>query len=390
MNKYSPTHMVRKFFRLEAAGGILLGITAILAVIINNSPFSNLYDYFLNTPVAIQIGAFAIDKPLLLWINDGLMAIFFLLVGLEIKREVLEGQLSSREQVILPIMAAIGGLVTPAIIYSYFNWGTDNINGWAIPAATDIAFALGVVMLLGKRVPESLKICLVAIAILDDLAAIVIIALFYTKSLSLISLGFGLLAIIALYVMNRRGVTKIAPYMVVGIFLWACVLKSGVHATLAGVVIALFIPLRTKNETDKSPARSLEHGIHPWVAYSILPIFAFANAGVSLKGLSLEMLLHPITLGITFGLFFGKQIGVMLITTICVVTKICKLPSGVRWSQYYAMSIITGIGFTMSLFIGTLAFDHTGNQTLIRLGVITGSLLSGVFGYTLLRITCKK
>ncbi|MFT4718525.1 MAG: NhaA family Na+:H+ antiporter [Rickettsiales bacterium] len=391
MKIHSPTKMIKEFFKLEASAGILLGLTAILAIIIENSPFRNFYDYLLNTPVAIQIGGFAIDKPLLLWINDGLMAIFFLLVGLEIKREILEGQLSSREQVVLPIIAAFGGLAVPALIYSYFNWGdADAIKGWAIPAATDIAFALGVIMLLGKRVPESLKICLVAIAIIDDLAAIVIIALFYTKSLSLISLGFGLLAIIALYVMNRKGVVKIAPYMVVGIFLWACVLKSGVHATLAGVVVALFIPLRTKNESGKSPAKSLEHGLHPWVAYSILPIFAFANAGVSLQGLSLEMLLHPITLGIAAGLFFGKQIGIMSVTAICVLTKICKLPKGVNWSQYYAMSLITGIGFTMSLFIGTLAFDNIDNQTFVRLGVILGSLLSGISGYILLRIACKK
>lgn len=382
--------MIREFFRLEAAGGILLGIAAILAIVIENSPFRNLYDYFLNTPVAVQIGTFAIDKPLLLWINDGLMAIFFLLVGLEIKREILEGQLSSKDQVILPVIAAFGGLAVPAIIYSYFNWGTNSMNGWAIPTATDIAFALGVIMLLGKRVPESLKICLVAIAIIDDLAAIVIIALFYTKSLSIISLGFATLSIITLYIMNRRGVTKIAPYMIVGIFLWACVLKSGVHATLAGVVIALFIPLRAKNKLGESPARLLESGLHPWIAYSILPIFAFANAGVSLKGLSLEMLLHPVTLGIALGLFFGKQIGIMLVTSICVVTKICKLPKDVKWLQYYAMSLVTGIGFTMSLFIGTLAFDHTDNQTFIRLGVITGSILSGVSGFILLKITCKK
>ena len=369
----------------------MLGITAILAIIIENSPFRNFYDYLLNTPVAIQIGGFAIDKPLLLWINDGLMAIFFLLVGLEIKREILEGQLSSKEQVILPIMAAFGGLAVPALIYSYFNWWDENaIKGWAIPAATDIAFALGVITLLGKRVPESLKICLVAIAIIDDLAAIVIIALFYTKSLSLISLGFALLAIIILYIMNRRGITKIAPYMVVGVFLWACVLKSGVHATLAGVVVALFIPLRAKNELGKSPARSLEHDLHPWVAYSILPIFAFANAGVSLQGLSLEMLLHPITLGTALGLFFGKQIGIMLITAFCVLTKICKLPKNVNWPQYYAMSLITGIGFTMSLFIGTLAFDNIDSQTFVRLCVISGSFLSGVSGYILLRITCNK
>jgi NhaA family Na+:H+ antiporter len=390
MKIYSPAKMIREFFRMEAAAGILLGITAILAIVIENSPLRNIYDYFLSTPVAVQIGSFAIDKPLLLWINDGLMAIFFLLVGLEIKREVVEGQLSSKDQIILPIIAAFGGLTVPAAIYAYFNWGTENISGWAIPAATDIAFALGVITLLGKRVPESLKICLVAVAIIDDLAAIIIIALFYTKSLSLLSLGFGALSIIALYIMNRKGVTRIAPYMIVGTLLWACVLKSGVHATLAGVVIALFIPLRAKNDAGKSPAHSLEHGLHPWVAYSILPIFAFANAGVSLRGLSLDILMHPITLGIAFGLFFGKQIGIMLLTAICVLINICKLPKGVSWSQYYAMSLITGIGFTMSLFIGTLAFDNIDNQTYVRLGVIAGSLLSGISGYILLRVTCKK
>jgi NhaA family Na+:H+ antiporter len=382
--------MIKNFFSLQASAGILLFIAAVLAIIIENSAFRHFYDYLLNTPVVIQIGEFAINKPLLLWINDGLMAIFFLLVGLEIKREMLEGQLSSKEQFILPLVAAFGGLVAPALIYAYFNWGDANaIGGWAIPAATDIAFALGVIMLLGKRVPASLKICLVAIAIIDDLAAIIIIALFYTKSLSLISLGFALLAIIALYIMNKKGVTRIAPYMVVGVFLWACVLKSGVHATLAGVVIALFIPLRAKNELGKSPANTLEHDLHPWVAYVILPIFAFANAGVSLKGLSLEMLLHPITLGIAAGLFFGKQIGIMLTTAICVFAKISKLPKNVNWPQYYAMSLLTGIGFTMSLFIGTLAFDNVDNQTFVRLGVILGSLLSGISGYILLRITCK-
>lgn len=385
----SPIKKIKDIVKLEAFAGILLGLSAILAITVENSPFSKFYEYFLNTPVAIQIGTFALHKPLLLWINDGLMAIFFLLIGLEIKREVVEGQLSSIKQVTLPVMAAIGGLLLPALIYVYFNWGDANaINGWAIPAATDIAFALGVVTLLGKRVPESLKICLVAIAIIDDLAAIIIIALFYTSSLSIMSLALGALAIIVLWILNRKGVTKIAPYIIVGIFLWVCVLKSGVHATLAGVVIALFIPLRAKNERGKSPAHALEHGLHPWVAYSILPIFAFANAGVSLKGLSLDLLLHPITLGIALGLFFGKQIGIMSVTFLCVYFKICTLPKGVKWSQYYAMSLVTGIGFTMSLFIGTLAFDDASNQTFVRIGVIAGSLLSGIAGYVLLKATC--
>jgi NhaA family Na+:H+ antiporter len=391
INRRSPVQMLRDFFRLEAAGGILLGLAAIGAIFIKNSPLSDLYSAFLNIPVAIKIGEFSIDKPFLLWINDGFMAVFFLLVGLEIKREALEGQLCSKDQVTLPIIAALGGLTVPALIYSYINWdNAQALNGWAIPAATDIAFALGIVTLLGKRVPETLKICLVAIAIIDDLAAIIIIALFYTENLSIISLIFALLTILILYALNRRGITKISPYIIVGIFLWACVLKSGVHATLAGVIIALFIPLRAKNRLGESPARSLEHGLHPWIAYIILPIFAFANAGVSLKGLSLELLMHPITLGITLGLFFGKQIGIMLMTVIGVKTNICQLPKNVKWSQYYAMSLVTGIGFTMSLFIGTLAFNDPNSQTFVRLGVITGSLLSGISGYILLKITCPK
>lgn len=387
----SSVKMIREFFKFESAAGILLCLTAIMAIIVENSPLRSFYGHFLNTPVAVQVGNFSIDKPLLLWINDGLMAIFFLLVGLEIKREIVEGQLSSKDRFILPVIAAFGGLTVPALIYTYFNWGdSEAINGWAIPAATDIAFALGVITLLGKRVPETLKICLVAIAIIDDLAAIVIIALFYTSSLSFMSLGFSVISILGLWILNKKGVTRIAPYMVIGLFLWVSVLKSGVHATLAGVVIALFIPLRVKNENSRSPAHSLEHNLHPWVAYGILPVFAFANAGVSLRGLTLEMIFHPITIGIAFGLFFGKQIGVMLITFICVITRLCRLPKGVNWSQYYAMSLVTGIGFTMSLFIGTLAFDNIDNQIYVRLGVILGSLLSGIIGYILLSLTCPK
>ncbi|MFT6332966.1 MAG: NhaA family Na+:H+ antiporter [Lentimonas sp.] len=390
INNYSPITMLRNFFKWQSSGAVLLGIAAIAAIFIKNSPFESFYDHFLDIPVIVQIGAFIIDKPLLLWINDGLMAIFFLLIGLEIKREILQGQLSSKEQVILPVMAAIGGLAVPALIYAYINWGdAEALSGWAIPAATDIAFALGIITLLGNRVPTTLKVCLVAIAILDDLAAILIIAFFYTDNLSMISLGFSFIGITILYILNRKGVTNLSPYIVIGIFIWACVLKSGVHATLAGVVIALFIPLRSKNKSGKSPANSLEHGLHPWIAYSILPIFAFANAGVSLKGLSWELLMHPITLGITLGLFFGKQIGIMLITIICVGAKICKLPENVSWPQYYAMSLLTGVGFTMSLFIGTLAFDDADHQTFVRLGVIAGSLLSGISGYVLLRLTCK-
>ncbi len=386
-----PVKMIREFFKLEAAGGILLGLAAIVALIMENSPLQSLYDALLTTPVIIQIGAFAINKPLLLWINDGLMAVFFLLVGLEIKREILEGQLSTREQISLPAIAALGGLAVPALIYSYINWGdAESMRGWAIPAATDIAFALGVITLLGNRVPETLKICLVAIAILDDLAAIIIIALFYTDNLSLFSLAVGVIGITILTILNRRGVTNLAPYVVTGIFLWACVLKSGVHATLAGVILAFFIPLKIKNPEGKAPLRKLEHGLHPWVAYGVLPVFAFANAGVSLEGLSLEMMMQPITLGIAAGLFFGKQIGVMAFTALAVVTKLCRLPAGVSWKQYYGMSLITGIGFTMSLFIGTLAFSGIEHQTAVRLGVLSGSALSGILGYTILRMASKK
>lgn len=386
-----PMKMIREFFKYEATGGILLGLAAIVALMMKNSSLSVFYDGFLTIPVVIQMGEFIINKPLLLWINDGLMAIFFLLVGLEIKREMLEGQLSSRQQISLPAIAALGGIAFPAVIYSYINWGdAESMRGWAIPAATDIAFALGVLSLLGKRVPETLKIALVAIAILDDLAAIVIIALFYTDNLSILSLAIGAVAVVILAILNRRGVTSLSPYIIVGIILWACVLKSGVHATLAGVLLAFFIPLKAKNKLGGSPAKSLEHGLHPWVAYSILPIFAFANAGVSLQGLSLELLMQPITLGIAAGLFFGKQIGVMAFTAFGVGLKLCKLPVGVSWRQYYGMSLITGIGFTMSLFIGTLAFEDVEHQTAVRLGVLLGSAFSGILGYLLLRTAAQQ
>lgn len=386
-----PMKMIREFFRLEAAGGILLGLAAIVALAMKNSVFSEIYDGFLTIPLVIQIGEFIINKPLLLWINDGLMAVFFLLVGLEIKREMLEGQLSTREQISLPAIAALGGIAFPALIYSYINWGdTESIKGWAIPAATDIAFALGVLSLLGNRIPETLKICLVAVAILDDLVAIIIIAFFYTDNLSLFSLAAGAVAVVILAALNRRGVTSLSPYVITGIVLWACVLKSGVHATLAGVLLAFFIPLRAKNKLGGSPALSLEHGLHKWVAYAILPLFAFANAGVSLHGLSPELLMQPVTLGIAAGLFFGKQIGVMGMTALGVALKLCKLPEGVNWRQYYGMALITGIGFTMSLFIGTLAFETTEHQTAVRLGVLLGSALSGVLGYLLLRTAAEK
>lgn len=384
-------NFVVRFFESKSAPGILLCLAAILAMVIENSPYHGLYDGFKNIPVVFQAGNFLIDKPLLLWINDGLMAIFFLLIGLEIKRELIEGHLSKRDQVILPALAALGGLAVPAIIYSYINWGNDiTIQGWAIPAATDIAFALGVLILLGDRIPASLKVCLVAIAIIDDLAAIIIIALFYTAETSLLSLGLAGIGLLIAFIMNRRGVTKLGPYIILGFFIWACVLKSGVHATLAGVALGLLIPLKTKDNPDRSPLKQLEHTLHPFVAFMVLPVFAFANAGVSLSGLSFETFMQPITLGIMLGLFFGKQIGVMGITFLATSLKLCKLPEGVSWLQFYGMALLTGIGFTMSLFIGTLAFSDVEYASAVRLGVLGGSILSGVAGVIILLLSTKK
>lgn len=385
-----PIEYLRDFFRLEAAGGIFLGLTTLLALLMQNSFLDTLYNSFLETPVVLQIGKFLIQKPLLLWINDGLMAVFFFLIGLEIKREIMDGQLSSRDQLSLPVFAALGGMAMPALIYILFN-SSDSValKGWAIPAATDIAFALAIITLLGSRVPESLKIALVAIAILDDLAAIVVIAVFYTETLSLFSLAIALAAIGVLALLNFKNVQNTAAYIVTGIILWACVLKSGVHATLAGVILAFFIPLKPQGESAVSLAKELEHNLHPWVVYGVLPIFAFANAGVPLTGLSLDYFFHPITLGVFCGLFFGKQIGIMLFTKIGIVLKLLKLPNGVSWKQYYGMTLLTGIGFTMSLFIGTLAFSDPIHQHYVRLGVLSGSILSGTIGFFILKF-CNK
>ncbi|MCB1784073.1 MAG: Na+/H+ antiporter NhaA [Alphaproteobacteria bacterium] len=380
-----------KFFSLKSAPGILLCIAAFLAMGIENSPLSWLYDTIKDLPVAVKFGSFSIDKPLLLWINDGLMAIFFLLVGLEIKREAIEGHLSRLDQISLPAVAALGGVIFPSILYAYINWSyPETRQGWAIPAATDIAFALGILILLGDRIPASLKICLVAIAIIDDLAAIIIIALFYTAKTSLISLSMAGAGLLLAFILNKRGVTHLGIYSVLGVFVWACVLKSGVHATLAGVALGLIIPLRIENKDGKSPLKVMEHILHPWVSFVVIPIFAFVNAGVSLSGLSLDTLLQPITLGIMIGLFLGKQLGVMCFTAISVSTKLCRLPEGVSWAQYYGMALLTGIGFTMSLFIGTLAFDNIENATAVRLGVLGGSILSAIAGVAVLLFTTKK
>ncbi|GGK16027.1 sodium/proton antiporter, NhaA family [Pseudomonas koreensis] len=372
-----------RFFQLEAASGLLLIAAALLALIINNSPLSWLYTGLLDTPVVAQIGALKIAKPLLLWINDGLMALFFLLIGLEVKREVLDGQLSKPSQIVLPGAAAIGGMVVPALLYWWLN--RDNppaLDGWAIPTATDIAFALGVLALLGNRVPVSLKLFLMTLAIIDDLGAIVIIAVFYSGELSTLSLGLAAACIAALVAMNRLGVVKLGPYMIIGLILWVCVLKSGVHATLAGVTLAFCIPLRTRN-AETSPLLTLEHALHPWVAYGILPLFAFANAGLSLSGVTVESFTHHVPMGIAVGLLLGKTVGVFGLTWLAVKIGIAALPQGANWGQVLGVAILCGIGFTMSLFVGSLAFepgvsDYAGMD---RMGILTGSILAALIGY---------
>tara|TARA_Y100000994_G_scaffold105813_1_gene87243 strand:- start:563 stop:1729 length:1167 start_codon:yes stop_codon:yes gene_type:complete len=385
-----PLEILRKFFRLKSAAGILLLLAAIAAIVVENSFLSDSYSKLLHSSISFKISNFAIDKDLHHWINDGLMAIFFLLVGLEIKRELIQGHLSTRQQFSLPAVAAIGGITVPAIIYISLNFGNDvTTNGWAIPTATDIAFALGVVTLLGDRVPISLKVTLVAIAIIDDLMAIIIIATFYTSDVSIYYLLLAAVATSVLFLLNKKQINKLSPYVILGILLWMFVLKSGIHASLAGVLLAQFIPLNSKDSSSHSPLQNLEHSIAPWVNFSILPIFAFANAGVSFSGMKLNLLWDPVTLGIILGLFFGKQIGVMLFTYVGSLLKVCKLPSDISWAQYYGLSLVTGIGFTMSLFIGSLAFTDPEYQTSVRLGVLIASLLAGILGYLTLRITTK-
>ncbi|HVR66374.1 MAG TPA: Na+/H+ antiporter NhaA [Verrucomicrobiae bacterium] len=379
---------IREFMQLESAGGIVLLGAAVLALIVSNTPLALFYRMFLTMPVEIRIGALEIAKPMLLWINDGLMAVFFLLVGLEIKRELLEGELASFSQALLPAIGAIGGMIVPAAIYASLNSGSgDAIHGWAIPSATDIAFALGVLSLLGNRVPVSLKVFLLAVAIFDDLGAIVIIALFYSSELSLISLVLSAIVLAAMFAINRAGITRIAPYALLGIVLWVCVLKSGVHATLSGVAIALAIPIRARD--GSSPLRDLEHMLHPWVAFLVTPLFGFANAGVSLTGIRFASLFENIAFGIAAGLFIGKQIGVLLSVFLCVKLRLARLPEGTGWLAIYGASLLAGIGFTMSLFIGTLAWDHTYYSAPLRIGVLGGSLLSGIAGYIVLRFATR-
>ena len=380
------------FLRLEAAGGLVLMASAVAALIVANSPLAVYYEALLDIPLAVSIGTFGVAKPLLLWINDGLMAVFFFLVGMELKREVLEGHLSSLRQTALPAFAAAGGMLVPAAVYASLNWADSvAMKGWAIPTATDIAFALGVLSLLGKRVPTALKVLLLSIAIFDDFGAIVVIALFYTADLSSLSLAVAAGLTVALAVLNRTGVMRPAAYILIGIALWVAVLKSGVHATLAGVVVAMFIPLRgsdrSASQTAESPLRQLEHTLHPWVAFGILPVFAFANAGVALVGFSLSDTFHPVPLGIVAGLFLGKQVGVLALCWIAIRARIASLPEGVGWWQLYGTALLCGIGFTMSLFIASLAFEpgSTAYVGLERIGILMGSLISGLLGYIVLR-----
>jgi len=379
----------KKFLQKESTPGIfLMGIT-IFALICSNTFLSVYYNNFLNTTVEFRIGSILdISKPLILWVNDGLMAIFFLFVGLEIKRELLLGHLSSFSKIALPAIAAIGGMLVPALVYLFFNYDNElAVNGWAIPTATDIAFALGILSLLGKRVPVSLKIFLMALAIFDDLGAILIIAFFYTSDVSIIYLSLALLCVVLLYIMNRMKMTFISIYVLVGIILWIFVLKTGVHATLAGIILAFTIPLSVKNSKNKrvSPMKRLEHHIHYWVAFYILPIFAFVNAGIDLRPISFDQILNPVPLGIILGLFLGKQFGVFIFVYLAVKLQLAKLPIGTSWTQIYGVCVLTGIGFTMSLFIDSLAFsDPSMFAYTDKLAILIGSVLSGVLGYMIL------
>ncbi len=388
--------LVRKFLQKESTAGIILMIVTVLALIFSNTFLSEFYTGFLHTIIEFKIGTLLeISKPLILWVNDGLMAIFFLLIGLEIKRELLLGHLSTISKIALPGIAAIGGMLVPALIYVFFNYDNEfALRGWAIPTATDIAFALGIVALLGKRVPVSLKIFLMALAIFDDLGAILIIAFFYTSSLSLTSLLSALVCIIILISMNKMQVTLVSAYALVGMILWVFVLKSGVHATLAGIILAFTIPLNAINEKRKrvSPVKSLQHYIHFWVAFYILPIFAFVNAGIDLRTLDMSAVFNPVSLGIILGLFLGKQIGVFLFVYLAVKFKWAKLPKCTSWAQIYGISVLTGIGFTMSLFIDSLAFEDSSMFFYTdKLAILIGSLLSGIVGYLiLLKVKGKK
>lgn len=386
------TAIIRQFLKFEAAGGILLIIAALIALVMANTPLSAVYQSFLDIPVAVKFSALEIDKPLLLWINDALMAIFFLVVGLEVKRELITGSLAGRDKAMFPAIAALGGMIAPALVYLLFNGGdAAAAQGWAIPAATDIAFALGVMALLGKRVPTELKVFLLALAIIDDLGVIVIIALFYTKTVSLTALLLAALMVVVLCVMNWRNVSNTAAYMIAGLILWVCILKSGVHATLAGVIVGFLIPLHSK-DGEHSPSEELEHVLHPWVAFLILPLFAFANAGVSVQGISFDALMGTLPLGILLGLFVGKPLGIFTACLISVKLGFAKLPERITLNQIFAVSVLCGIGFTMSIFIAGLAFTGLPEafNTYSKLGILIGSTMAAVTGLFLLHSVLPK
>ncbi|WGE88917.1 Na+/H+ antiporter NhaA [Actinobacillus arthritidis] len=384
---------IQKFLKLEATSGILLLISALLAMIFANTDLNQLYFSFLQMDVVVKVGTFSIDKPLLMWVNDGFMAVFFILVGLEVKRELFEGSLSSPQKAIFPAVAALGGMVVPALVYWFINQNNPEYQqGWAIPMATDIAFALGIVALLSKQVPSALKVFLLALAIIDDLGAIVVIALFFSHEMSMQALTIASIAIVILVAMNRYKVIGLINYAIIGTILWASVLKSGVHATLAGVIIGFCIPLRGKN--GETPLYHLEHILAPWCSFAILPLFAFSNAGVSLDGMSLDKLASPLPLGVALGLIIGKPVGVFLFSYLSVLFGLAKLPEGINFKQIFAIAVLCGIGFTMSMFIAGLAFgEHNPNESLLplsRLGILMGTFVSAVVGYILLKITTKK
>ncbi|WP_428027132.1 Na+/H+ antiporter NhaA [Arcobacter sp.] len=385
--------LVNSFIKKESSSGLILIFVTIFALALRNSPLSEYYYDFLHIAIHFSVNDFVISKPLYLWINDGFMAFFFLVIGLEIKRELLAGHLSSWSKISLPAFAALGGMLFPALIYLLINQNDPQAsNGWAIPTATDIAFSLGILSLLGKRVPLSLKIFLMALAIIDDIGAIVIIALFYTSNLSIEVLYASVFIIFILFIMNRLRISIISLYMIVGIILWITVLKSGVHATLAGIVLAFAIPLNTKTENKViSPARHLKHNLHYWVAFFILPLFAFANAGVDLRDIDFSKMTQGVPLGIILGLFLGKQLGVFIFSFLAVKLNLAKLPKCTTWLQIYGISVLTGIGFTMSLFIDSLAFeDDTTYFYTDRLAILIGSIFSGILGYLILRFAKSK
>ena len=381
-----PFQTIREFFKLEASAGIILFITALLALILDNSPLAAHYESLLNVRFSLHLGNAVLGKSLLMWINEGLMTFFFMLVGLEIKRELLQGELNSIRKAALPIFAAIGGMAGPALVYCLINWGDPvALHGWAIPTATDIAFALGILALLGSRIPISLKIFLTALAIFDDIGGITIIATVYTHSLALHMLAYAAICTLALFLCNRTNLCNKWPYLIIGAFLWFFILKSGVHATLAGIIVALMIPIQNRLQPGHSPVRDLEHQIHPAVAYFILPLFAFANAGVSFSGLSLSQLWQPIPLGIAIGLCIANPISIWLSSYVAIRLNWAEKPKNATWLGLFGIATVAGVGFTMSLFIGGLAFDLPKYATLVRLGVLEGSLIAGVVGYLICR-----